>query len=1616
MPKLIFRVNADTSPVKKFRAEIEQIEKAMIRIKGENFSFDHWIKEFDRLKTELEKKRAQIDDIKKNILTVHPVWEKKKFDSLNTELSKSSKERDALINDTISLSNKFGKAYDDLVATLGKAQKVTDEVTSRFIQQKQVVANLQSEVRSLNAEYRNANKGDKVGIRSQITSKQKELEQQRVTLNALKAEQERAKLAVKGLSDETRNYEKVVGKVSGAQAEANLIFSRFEKSLLRIGGLATLQRFASDVVRVRGEFQQLEIAFETMLKSKDKASALMGQLTETAAKTPFDLQGIAQGAKQLLAYGTAAEDVNDTLVRLGNIASGLSIPLNDLVWLYGTTQTQGRLFTQDVRQFMGRGIPLVKELAKELGKTEQQINEMVTAGKIGFPEVEKVIRNMTNEGGQFYNLMEKQSASLTGQISNLGDAWNMMLNKIGTQTQGIASAGISTVTSLIENYEEVGRILIGLIGTYGVARTAIALTALENGKYIFTLSKLTTALKASTIAQKALNLAVLKNPYVIVAVAVGTLITTLWSLHDSTTAAEKAQKHFNERQKEAQKQEQEHKQKIDSLVESSRDIALADLQRGESLAELRKEYPKIFAKYDIESIKLADILKLKRQIAEEDNKRANVTDQEQLRLETLKLREYEQRKKEGVVLIDIDGNGWGETNIDDAIKAQLELVNKAKARVAQYGVNSYLSGIKNLASSDITSTIQDITLSLQALGKSGDDAIAVVASLGGEFSKAQLNAIKAALETEQKVRSGEKKSGGDWVADAKKEYEKALSDLKTFETNKTQLTKEEYERRRKELKDKADIAEKKYKDLGGITGSALTKQENQAEKLRKEQEKYNLLVDKQELERIRKAEDLETQLAQTTIDAMSDGFEKEQAQRELNNKKEIQVLNRQKEDYIRAYVQAEREKFNANPANKGKTFNPSSVKVDVSKWDAIIENTKINQGLNEWEKREEAMNEYLLKYGTFSQKKEAIDKKYRAAIDKEVDLGKKNSLQKEWDEALTNLDLSKLKEEINWEMIFGDLSKVTREQLRNIKKQLQEFKNSPEFQKATPEQIEVIESAFNSINNALVDKGGFFGGMVDSVTELKLATEELKKAEEELAEANKKGTEAQKEEAQKKVNAAKKKKQNAEVNVTKSSDKTIQHLTAVGDAIAQLGSSAEMSLSSFGNAAANIVDAFTEAGSKISGIVGAIFSILDGIQQQGFDKFVVNILENVAGAALSAGTFGLISKNESDKNLERDIEYLTQSNQDLKNSLDNLSEKMDKASVIESNDIYKVQKENLEKQESNTREAMQRSGAAYSNGFLGIGGSHSSNDKINKGMSASEWKRVSDVVGKSVYDASSFFQLSSEQMAKLAEEDTSLYSKIKDLANDGYKDAAQYMDEYITYYKQLEKLENAHNEKLTNTSFDSVRDEFKNALLDMESDAEDFTNNFEKMMQNAIIESLMTKKYDALLQDWYEELANAMEDDGKIDEDEQRFLKGKWNDIVNKGIAERDALKDVMGWESESTRKASQKGIATASQDSVDENNGRLTVIQGHTYGINENVTRIATGINTLTEHTKHLTCLADIDNTMQSLLTMRKESIEHLSNIAEYTSNLVEMRNDMHSMRQDVNTMLIKGMKLSKN
>lgn len=379
----------------------------------------------------------------------------------------------------------------------------------------------------------------------------------------------------------------------------DIAMRRLATTLGQIGVGVSLAGLVKQIAQTRGEFQQLEVAFATLLQSKEKADALMSQMVELAAKTPLNLQGVASGARQLLAYGFAAEDITNTLTRLGNVAAGLGLNLQDLTWLYGTTAVQGRLYTRDVMQFQSRGIDLAGELATQLGKTRAEISQMVTEGKIGFSEVQKAIESMTNEGGKFHNLMQEQSKTITGLISNLGDALDMMFNDLGKSQEGVITGVLKGTISLVENYQKVLDILIPLVSAYGAYKATLILTAAAqkivvtaaNIKAFFDLAKGITAAKD---AQLLFNTAFNANPLGLALSVLTAIGIAVWKYSDGIYSAAKSQKQLN-----------------DSIAEAASSAAVEQSELGRLKGKLQaakegtEEYNKIrneiiekFGKYD----------------------------------------------------------------------------------------------------------------------------------------------------------------------------------------------------------------------------------------------------------------------------------------------------------------------------------------------------------------------------------------------------------------------------------------------------------------------------------------------------------------------------------------------------------------------------------------------------------------------------------------------------------------------------------------------------------------------------------------------------------------------------------------------------------------------------------------------------------------------------------------------------------------------------------------------------------------------------------------------------------------------------------------------------------
>lgn len=197
------------------------------------------------------------------------------------------------------------------------------------------------------------------------------------------------------------------------------------------------------------QMEQNRVAFTTMLGSADKANKLLQEMTDFAASTPFELPEIVTAGKQMLAFGFGANEVIDNLRMLGDVSAGLSVPVGDMVYLFGQIKTQGRAMTQDLMQFANRGVPIFDELSKSMGIGKEEVKKYAEQGKIGFGEIEQVFKNLTAEGSKFGGMTEAQSKTLAGQWSNFNDALGKSLTLLGDDMSPTMKAILSTANSIL---------------------------------------------------------------------------------------------------------------------------------------------------------------------------------------------------------------------------------------------------------------------------------------------------------------------------------------------------------------------------------------------------------------------------------------------------------------------------------------------------------------------------------------------------------------------------------------------------------------------------------------------------------------------------------------------------------------------------------------------------------------------------------------------------------------------------------------------------------------------------------------------------------------------------------------------------------------------------------------------------------------------------------------------------------------------------------------------------------------------------------------------------------------------------------------------------------------
>lgn len=621
----------------------------------------------------------------------------------------------------------------------------------------------------------------------------------------------------------------------------------------------------------------------------------------------------------------------------------------------------------------------------------------------------------------------------------------------------------------------------------------------------------------------------------------------------------------------------------------------------------------------------------------------------------------------------------------------------------------------------------------------------------------------------------------------------------------------------------------------------------------------------------------------------------------------------------------------------------------------------------EWQEKDlQSWIDYNKEYGTYQQKRLAIMREYTLKSSKEgLNGNDKRMLARQRDEALSELDFNELKNTINWDVIFGNLDKVAKKELQKVKRQIVSFRNSPEFKKnATPEQIQVIEEAIGKIDSEVIEKGGLFGNLTESIREYSEAVDELTAAQRDYDEAVRQygADSAEAEAARKKRNKAEAGERNAGNNLEASKDKAVRNITAL----------------SFGSAVGSLVDTLSASGSKIGGIIAAILAILEQIGQKGLEGFVGNILESVMHAAgglwdsigrlFGVKGLGGIFKGADYSGYNEMVDQYNRLNEIWDELIDKKKEYIETSYGTEA---QKVGEEALALQQTAIdsyrilgRERL-NSGAST--------GSHSIGVRQRKWMSSEDWAAAGAALGEDFYRygigegrMTGLFDLSVEQLEKLKSEAPTFWAKLDD-------DVRNYLDKIIDGSEKLGDIQIQIKEQLTQISFDNVRDAFYDTLLDMESGAEDFSEDFSGYLQKAILKTSMSKVYDKRLQEWYDKFANYNKEGG-IDTGEYKDLQQEWNDIVKDALEERDSLKDIFGWTSSSS--SSQSGRAGTVTSMTEETAGRLEGIGNatldHVISIDNNLTRhlegMATSLGKIAGNSEYLRHLETINENIAEL------------------------------------------------
>ena len=1400
-----------------------------------------------------------------------------------------------------------------------------------------------------------------------------------------------------------KQFEQMTNKaVEEGKKQAN-VWQTLLKGATAYFTLQGAQSFISQMVAVRSQFQQLEISFGTMLKSKEKANELMAQLTDLAAKTPFGLEEVSEGAKKLLAFQVPAEEVTETLRRMGDVASGLGVPMGQLIHVYGQVKAQGKLMTNDLYQFMNAGIPIIAELSKVVGKSETEIKDMVSAGKIGFTEIQAVIKNMTNEGGLFYNLMAEQSKSLGGQISNLKDNFDQMLNEIGKSSEGLVSGAIKGVSFLVENYETIGKLIAGLIVSYGTYRAALIATAAVQQVVAARTAGMTVAEMAHYTwlvlvekAQKLLNLTMLANPYALAAAALVGLAVALWSLKDSTDANAEATERHNQLRKEQANLIDDEKNRISGLISTIQDETKSWNERNKAFLALRNSTDGVLNKYST----LNQMLREMSQVLKDINGRYETMNEKMSRDAVKKTNDLIKSKEEQIKKLEEEIKRTASSdrrtalrmdiaNIRKGIEQDELLKQKQKREVVKNDVSNYESALSGKSLEQIQAEKKLIIEAYNLRKKQAKDSIAnhSIAKIDSnnpylKYDWNELGMFNEATERQIKLKQQEKVQTTDFIA--KKEEILALQNKINEAESKNKNS------RSVDNKDLSDLEAKKTKLKGLIdeykqgTGIDLSQKNTPKSKATKP-ELPTFDTEKAQRDHNRQIQDDLFAREESRIKIMQDGADKRFAIIQLEYDKQEEEIRRRSEDQLAAFIETEKQKSEAQGKwKKGQAFDTNTEAINAEKA-RLAENEKVLLADNaEYQRmqQEQVYKDLLEKYQTYTDQRKAIEEKYNADIAAlqaklGADAPQVKKAQDEKARELKKLDILYKKEGTAIAKLFDNLRKKTVKEIRQT------------IAEAEAE-IDELAKVLNMDDNA----------NVEFITNLKQQLEQARDtADKSDTVFGKLGTNIK--------NLFKSRPNTAEwqeaFNGMLSSAQSITgQFSQLGDEFERLGqSTGNDSLREFGKGIKEMGEIVNKAMS---------FAQIGGQIGQGWGAAIGGVIGAV---------YGFVQKIESDKERARQKERMWKQEQ------------------------YQNEKRINELQDKRTLEGKNHSNSLTTNQIgkqLDIIKNY--NDKVKKlrndlidvqntqvfdryeykwgwydgPWGIKVWGRYKDEVTKAFKDKVKPFvdnlgNIDYDFLESISEADSNRMSYGRD--NIDY--TSEQIKKAKDLYNQMKEFKKTISE-YTSQTFGDLGGGFVNSIISAVEKGgnafENFGQTVARVMKNIIKQTLVTDQIKEKFSTFQKEMDNIYASSlGLSNEQVYEKVKNKTIDFVNnvlkpeiqKGEQKAKAMFDALEqsgikmYDDKQGRNAVEKGFARMSQDSADELNGQF---------------RLLTQIGAETKNAM-LQTANSIKELHQSMQINAAQQLRHLAGIEINTFQLHEMRKDIANMKAGINELTTKGIKI---